>query len=177
MRFFYVFLLLFCSGCFSTTVSERGPIGIPLDGIATKCNVGDEMEIGYPVPVIKKIQYGEVSYEWRIYRYDFKKNGWIHEDNRQSLDISPDSQGGGIGDNGDDFSTLRSELKKKCIRIKVLKKGLFLIKTFVEVTTFPEETDFAPELISSIVVSTIIDSRESPQPPRPQGLVFSFFHH
>ena len=157
-------ILLFYTLVFIGCVSRNElPQNNLYDFISTKCNVGDELEIGYPVPVIKKIENGDVLYQCRVYRYNFKKNEWEREYNRQSLNI-PEESFGGVDDNGDDFSGLRSDLREKIIKIKVLKKGLFLIKTFVEVSTMPEETDFHPELISSIVTSTIIDSRGPPQP-------------
>ncbi len=174
-------LILLCyalvlTGCVST---NKLPQNNQFDFISTQCNVGDELEIGYPVPVIKEIHHGAIDFGYRIYHYDFKKNEWVEDLRRghykknewvkdlrcgQHLNIASRRCLGGIWDNNHDFSGLRSSLREEFIKIKVLKKGLFLVKALVEVSGYTVYDDDSKKYISSIVMPVIIDSRNSQQP-------------
>jgi hypothetical protein len=122
----------------------------PFNFISTKCNIGDEFEIGIPIPRSPKVKgRGNVFYHWSFYQYNFNKGKW-ESVIKPELSLGRRLQGGGFNFYRNNLDSLKS----KSIKIKILKTGLFLVKTRLKI--FDASTE---EYIYVTEFSSIFDSQ------------------
>lgn len=140
--------VLVLTGCMSTDMNKQCLTG-RFDFISAKCKVGDEIEIGYPVPV-EKVYKGLVFGSQTFYRYNFRKRKW---ECIAQPKLYLGTAAGGIAFNF--FRKFDDKLRSKFVKIKILKEGLFLIRTEVEIKDSSKDN----KVIYSIETSTILDSR------------------
>jgi hypothetical protein len=147
-------LSLFFSRCISAILPDRPPV-IPLDLVSTKCEVGDVVEITYPVPMEEQEEdksRASIICSTEFYKYNFEDANWEKTSSPYPFLLIE-----GLAP----YASLRiepgclDEIRMGPLLIKILKKGLFLIKAKVEIKDSEKQTTYLAE------ISTVLDSRFS----------------
>lgn len=150
--FILLFYVTILTGCFSLNRNIPPNLNTEhqFDFISTKCNLRDEFEIGSPIPIAKKVNFNGTGHcVWSFFQYNVKKNKWKRI---KEPKLSLGRNGGGCIFNF--HRNYNDNLKSKYIKIIILKKGLFLIKTKLVIQDSSTE-----EVIYLTDSSTIFDSR------------------
>jgi hypothetical protein len=150
------FFTIVLAGCLSINTNKVSTEK-KFDFIAAKCKVGDEIEIGYPVPILKKGKIlnleGTIYFGMNTYEYDANNGKWKCMLEAESSPLAIGVVRFASNFRGDFYNSLKS----KSTKITILKHGLFLVKTDVEILDSSKDN----KVIYSIETSTIFDSRPS----------------